>query len=65
MLAAAAALGTMPITRAVGTSKRTVWRYQERFIKEGNDAEFEEKVTALVGFYMNPPDKALVLCECS
>jgi len=55
----------MPITRAVGTSKRAVWRYQERYIKEGNDPEFEEKVTALVGFYMNPPDKALVLCECS
>jgi len=138
VLATAAGLGTMAITRAVGTSKRTVWRWQERFIKEGieglkrdktrppgiapleqaiklkvlaktaneqpdkathwsvrtmakeigisrssvqriwaeaglkphqvrtfkisNDPEFEEKVTDVVGLYMNPPDKALVLC---
>ncbi len=138
VLATAAGLGTMAITRAVGISKRTVWRWQERFVKEGieglkrdktrppgiapleqaiklkvlaktvneqpenathwsvrtmakefgisrssvqriwaeaglkphqvrtfkisNDPLFEEKVSDVVGLYMNPPDKALVLC---
>ena len=27
-----------------------------------NDPQFEEKVTDVVGLYMNPPDRALVLC---
>jgi transposase len=30
--------------------------------KVSNDPRFEEKVTDVVGLYMNPPDKALVLC---
>jgi transposase len=30
--------------------------------KISNDPQFEEKVTDVVGLYMNPPDKALVLC---
>ena len=30
--------------------------------KVSNDPQFEEKVTDIVGLYMNPPDKALVLC---
>ncbi len=30
--------------------------------KVSNDPQFEEKVTDIVGLYMNPPDHALVLC---
>ena len=30
--------------------------------KVSNDPQFEEKVTDIVGLYMNPPDRALVLC---
>jgi transposase len=30
--------------------------------KLSNDPEFEAKVTDVVGLYMNPPDRALVLC---
>jgi len=30
--------------------------------KVSNDPEFEAKVTDVVGLYMNPPDRALVLC---
>jgi transposase len=30
--------------------------------KVSNDPKFEEKITDIVGLYMNPPDKALVLC---
>ena len=30
--------------------------------KVSNDPAFEEKVTDVVGLYMNPPERALVLC---
>ncbi len=30
--------------------------------KVSNDPQFEEKVVDVVGLYMNPPDKAMVLC---
>jgi len=33
----------------------------ERF-KVSNDPQFEEKVRDIVGLYLNPPDRALVLC---
>ena len=33
-----------------------------RTFKVSNDPLFEEKVTDVVGLYMSPPDKALVLC---
>jgi transposase len=33
-----------------------------RRFKISNDPHFEEKVTDVVGLYMNPPDRALVLC---
>ena len=33
-----------------------------RRFKISNDPQFEEKVTDVVGLYINPPDKALVLC---
>jgi len=28
----------------------------------GNDAQFEKKVRDVVGLYLNPPERALVLC---
>ena len=30
--------------------------------KQSRDAKFLEKLTDVVGLYLNPPDKALVLC---
>src|SRR6476620_8029139 len=33
-----------------------------RRFKISNDPQFEEKVTDVVGLYMSPPDRALVLC---
>jgi hypothetical protein len=33
-----------------------------RRFKVSNGPQFEEKVTDVVGLYMNPPDRALVLC---
>jgi transposase len=33
-----------------------------RTFKVSNDPQFEEKVTDIVGLYLNPPDRALVLC---
>ena len=33
----------------------------ERF-KISNDAQFKEKVRDVVGLYLNPPERALVLC---
>jgi transposase len=45
-----------------------IWReaglkpHLTRSFKVSNDPHFEEKVVDVVGLYMNPPDKALVLC---
>jgi len=36
--------------------------HQIKTFKISNDPDFEEKVIDIVGLYMNPPDKALVLC---
>jgi hypothetical protein len=53
------------------TSVQRIWReaglkphLTARF-KVSNDPQFEEKVTDIVGLYMSPPDKALVLCVAS
>ena len=50
------------------TSVQRIWReaglkphLTARF-KVSSDPQFEEKVTDIVGLYMSPPDKALVLC---
>ena len=50
------------------TSVQRIWReagvkphLTARF-KVSSDPQFEEKVTDIVGLYMNPPDRALVLC---
>ena len=59
------------MAEAVGISASSVgriWREADlkphlvRRFKVSNDPKFEEKVTDVVGLYMNPPDKALVLC---
>jgi transposase len=50
------------------TSVQRIWReagikpHLVKTFKISNDPDFEEKVTDVVGLYMNPPDKALVLC---
>jgi len=59
------------LAKAVGLSKSTVQRILaqaklkphrlDRYMAS-NDPQFEEKVTDVVGLYMNPPDRALVLC---
>ena len=56
---------------ATGISKSTVqriWRafglqpHRQRHFKLSSDPFFVEKVRDIVGLYLNPPDKALVLC---
>ena len=50
------------------TSVQRIWAeaglkpHLTRKFKLSNDPRFAEKVTDVVGLYMNPPDKALVLC---
>ena len=62
---------TRSMGKAVGisrTSVQRIWAEAElkphltRSFKVSNDLRFEEKVADVVGLYMNPPDKALVLC---
>ena len=49
------------------TSVQRIWAeaglkpHLTRKFKLSNDPKFAEKVTDVVGLYMNPPDKALVL----
>ena len=59
------------MAEAVGISPSSVgriWReaglkpHRIATFKVSNDPHFEEKVVDVVGLYMNPPDKALVLC---
>ena len=50
------------------TSVQRIWAeaglkpHLTRRFKISNDPQFEEKVTDVVGLYLNPPDRALVLC---
>ena len=59
------------MAKAVGVSVGTVhalWRANDlrphltRTFKLSNDRRFEEKFWDVIGLYLNPPDKALVLC---
>jgi transposase len=59
------------MARVVGISRTSVQRiwaeaglkpHLVRRFKISNDPQFEEKVTDVVGLYMNPRDRALVLC---
>ncbi len=54
----------------MGASAATVsriWRthglkpHLSKTVKVSNDIRFEEKLTDIVGLYMNPPDRAVVL----
>lgn len=62
---------TRRMAAAVGVSNATVHRvwsafaiqpHRQRYFKISNDPYFAEKVRDVVGLYLNPPDKALVLC---
>ena len=59
------------MAKAVGISPSSVgriWReaglkpHRVKTFKVSNDPDFEEKVVDVVGLYLNPPDKAMVLC---
>src|SRR5713226_3684354 len=59
------------MAREVGLSHMTVQRiwnahrlqpHRERSFKLSSDPEFNERVRDVVGLYMNPPDKAAVMC---
>ena len=59
------------MAKAVGISPSSVgriWReaglkpHRTTKFKVSNDPHFEEKVVDVVGLYMNPPDRAMVLC---
>src|SRR5258708_6328310 len=59
------------MAEAQGVSKNTISRlwqlhnlkpHLSRTFKLSRDANFLEKLTDVVGLYLNPPDKALVLC---
>src|SRR5260370_39704814 len=59
------------LARQLGISRTMVHRVWQRFdiqphrvekFKISNDPKFEEKVRDIVGLYLNPPDRALLLC---
>jgi transposase len=62
---------TRTMARAQGISKATVQRiwsahglqpHRTKRFKLSKDRRFTEKLTDVVGLYLNPPDKAVVLC---
>ena len=62
---------TRSLARATGISFKSVHRilqsqelrpHRVRTFKVSNDPQFVEKVTDIVGLYLNPPEQALVLC---
>jgi transposase len=62
---------TRTLAREVGVSNATVARiweshriqpHRQRSFKLSADPKFNEKVRDVVGLYMNPPDKAIVIC---
>ena len=62
---------TRTLAREMGVSNYTIdqiWRshkiqpHRERSFKLSHDPQFNEKVRDVVGLYMNPPDKAVVIC---
>jgi putative transposase len=62
MRAAAAATGLSKSTVARTLALFNVKAHRRRTFKLSSDPEFVDKVTDIVGLYLNPPDKALVLC---
>lgn len=62
---------TRTMAKAQGVSHSTVQRiwdahglqpHRTETFKLSNDKEFIEKLTDVVGLYLNPPDKAIILC---
>ena len=62
---------TRTMAKQAGASAATVsriWRshglkpHLSKTFKVSNDIRFEEKLTDIVGLYMNPPERAVVLC---
>ena len=62
---------TRKMAKAVGLSERTIRRIWKkhglkphlvRRFKLSRDPRFVEKLEAIVGLYLNPPDRAIVLC---
>jgi transposase len=62
---------TRSLAKAQGVSKATVQRiwsarglqpHRIETFKLSNDKRFEEKLVDVVGLYLNPPDKAVLLC---
>lgn len=62
---------TRTMARAAGISEasvRRIWRahglkpHRVKTFKLSNDPEFSEKLQAIVGLYLNPPEHAIVLC---
>jgi len=62
---------TRSMAKAQGVSKATVQRiwsahglqpHRSQTFKLSTDRKFTEKLTDVVGLYLNPPDKAIVLC---
>jgi transposase len=58
----AKAAGVSPATVQRVWSSRGLKPHLVRTFKLSNDARFEEKLIDVVGLYLNPPDKAVVLC---
>jgi transposase len=62
---------TRTMAEAVGVSEKSVRRiwhkhglkpHLSRTFKVSNDPEFAEKLEAIIGLYLNPPEHAIVLC---
>jgi transposase len=62
---------TRTMAEAAGLSEKSVRRiwhkhglkpHLSRTFKVSNDPQFEEKLEAIVGLYLNPPEHAIVLC---
>ena len=62
---------TRTLAKEMGVSNYTVQRiwkahrlqpHRQRSFKLSSDPEFNDKVRDVVGLYMNPPDKAVVIC---
>ena len=62
---------TRTMAKAVGLSEKSVRRiwhkhglkpHLSRTFKVSNDPEFAEKLEAIIGLYLNPPEHAIVLC---
>jgi transposase len=58
----ARAQGVSPATVQRIWSARNIRPHRTRTFKLSNDKRFEEKLIDVVGLYLNPPEKAVVLC---